>query len=376
MNLVEQLSTVSAETTSPGFTGAAISHAVLSPATPYPRPLPLLLEDPEIVPPWLAELHRAPKLPTPSPIRCYFIRDLLVVGHDVTFVDGRMCIGTEMIPAYRAAQIQGPHAALIEERLRLPTRVIEEPCFPIAADGVVYGHFLIEALPRLFAVKSVLGSVLPEYRVLVIKALPGWARTIMADVFDIKPDDLIEYDPSAERICLKQAIWPSLAITNDCMHVFNNRMVEWLFARFVTEGGLALQRIFIMRSFFRNPAMCDIGFENEHEVAEIAAREFGFCPLAPETLPWPDQIRLFAGARMIVGRYGSGLHNTLLCRPGARVGVIRFGNLVQSSISALRSQRLAYTVDGGERVPFSANIDHVRRVLEAVVNEGEKEAWN
>jgi capsular polysaccharide biosynthesis protein len=157
------------------------------------------------------------------------------------------------------------------------------------------------------------------------------------------------------------------------MHVFNNRMVERLLWRFGQPEGLVVKRLFLTRSFFRNPAMVDIGFENEHAVAQMAAQDFGFCPIAPETLPWPDQIRLFAGARVIAGRFGSALHNTIFCHPGARVGVIRFGNLIQSSISALRCQQLAYTVEGSDQTPFAANLDHVRRILATLVNDAEKE---
>jgi hypothetical protein len=367
MDVIDNLLALSVEVDHPNFERAAISHVVVSPAEPFPSPLPLLLENTEIVWPWLSQFHRGPNLPPPMPICCYLIRDLVMVGHDVLLLNGRLAVGPEAIPAYRSRQIQGDHHHVMQARFALPTKTIEEPCFPLASDGNVYGHFLIEAMARLYTVQHLLQGDLPAFKVLIVKTLPGWLRTILREVFGVRTENLIEYDPETERVWLKHAIWPGLSMVGDHMHSFTNRAVEDLLSRFAQSGGLVVEKIFLTRSFFRNPVMQDLGFENEHQVAELAAREFGFCPMAPETLPWTEQIKLFAGARVIAGRFGSGLHNALFCRPGARVGVIRFGNLVQSSISALRAQRLAYSVDGTEKLPFTANMEHVRRVFDALV---------
>jgi capsular polysaccharide biosynthesis protein len=300
-------------------------------------------------------------------MNCYFIRDLVLVEHDTPFIGGAMAVCTEMMPAYRAHLVQGDHSGLVADRLRLPCRTIDGPCFPLAADGNVYGHFLIEALARLHVVARLLRPVLPAYRILVIRGLPAWVRRIMSDVYQVQQSDLVEYDPEGERVLLPQAIWPSLPMSGDQFHPYMNLVIADLLANLSVGAGLHIERVFLSRMLFHNPVMHQRTFGNEQELAEIAVGEYGFCPIAPETIPWVEQVRLFANARAIIGRFGSGLHNALFARSGTQVGVLGFGNLVQSGISALRSQRLAYVTAGNDAVPFIVPPDLFRRLADAVL---------
>jgi hypothetical protein len=366
VDVIDNIETASVATESPGFSARAIQHVVLAGAQPFPRPLPLLESGPELVWDWLASSHSNPQLPPPRGINCYFVRDLLMVGHDTSFVGGRIAVGNEMIPAYRARLVTGNHRHLVAEKLQLRCKVIEEPCFPLAADGNVYGHFLIETLPRLHSVRRFLHSALPRYKVLIVASLPEWVRRIMSDVYGITAQDLIEYDPDRERVLLRQAIWPSLTVFQDRFHPYTDMVVSDLLAGLSVAGGLQIDRVFVSRVLFSNPVMHDRAVANEHELGAIAVREYGFCPIAPETLPWTEQVRLFANAGAVVGRFGSGLHNALFSRRGTRLGILRFGNLVQSGISALRQQRLAYITHGNDEVPYVVPVDLFRRMMDAV----------
>ena len=59
--------------------------------------------------------------------------------------------------------------------------------------------------------------------------------------------------------------------------------------------------------------------------AELAAQlsQMGFHIVAPQTMPFDEQVRIFMGARLIVGPYGSGLVNAAFAAPGAALCELR-----------------------------------------------------
>lgn len=60
---------------------------------------------------------------------------------------------------------------------------------------------------------------------------------------------------------------------------------------------------------------------NRDELAAFVARR-GWAVVAPETLSFDDQVRLFHRARLMVGPTGAALANLLFARPGCRIGVM------------------------------------------------------
>lgn len=368
-DVIKELAVISTEVGEPRFGAARVQHVVLAPPQRYFRPHPLLDESPDLVWPWLVKWHRAPCGLPPRGINCYFIENLTLVGHDTPLIDGATVVSVDAMPAYRARLVQGDHLPVVKRDLALPCRDIEGPCFPLAADGNVYGHFLIEALGRLHVVQRMLREDLPAFRILVVASLPDWVRTILTQTYGIPPDDIIEYDPQREHVRIRQAIWPALTMCGDMFHPFADYIMSDLLAwlRPTPTGGL--ERIFITRAFFHPRASAPKTFANDAEITDIAVHEYGFVPVAPECLPWFEQVRLFANARVVVGQFGSGLHNTLFSPRGAHVGALGFGNLVQSGISSLRRQHICYLTQGNEQVPFIASPDLFRRLVDSLLRD-------
>ena len=76
-----------------------------------------------------------------------------------------------------------------------------------------------------------------------------------------------------------------------------------------------------------------------------------------------------AGASVIVGAFGSGLHGAIFSGPGTRVASLGFHNLTQSMIADFRQQTVAYmTWEGDGPVgDFRVDEERFRRFLAAVV---------
>ncbi len=73
------------------------------------------------------------------------------------------------------------------------------------------------------------------------------------------------------------------------------------------------ERLFVSRSDSATRVMT-----NEAEAARLA-ETYGFTTIVPGAYRVADQIRLFRGARQVVGAHGAGLTNLGFCRPGTRV---------------------------------------------------------
>ncbi|MDY6804001.1 MAG: tetratricopeptide repeat protein [Cyanobacteriota bacterium] len=73
------------------------------------------------------------------------------------------------------------------------------------------------------------------------------------------------------------------------------------------------ERIYISRNRARYRRVL-----NEEEVISLLSK-YGFATIVPESIPWEEQIALFANAKAIVSPHGSGLTNIMFCQPGTKV---------------------------------------------------------
>jgi capsular polysaccharide biosynthesis protein len=366
--LIEDLSQISTEINEFKFGPGRVNHIRVAGPLPFLPPKPLLVTESEFAWDWLQRWHTAGAMPDPCMVNCYFIKDMTLLGHDTVALDRDIATGNEAIPQYRASQIRTSHADEVARQLELPCRIIEDICFPLAVDGNVYGHFLIETLPRLHLMMRHFHRYLPEFRILLKEGSPAWLWKILTDVYHIDPNRIITHNPQLEHVLLRKAIWPSLTVFSDYLHPINNSIINELVGEFGAGGRIGIKRLFITRSLFSNPVMQARPFLNESELVGISVKEFGCFPVAPETMSWSSQIKLFSEAELVVGQFGSGVHNTIFCKPGARVGVIRFGNLLQSNISALRDHEMAYIVENNDDNPFQVDPEIFRQFMRSLVN--------
>jgi capsular polysaccharide biosynthesis protein len=106
------------------------------------------------------------------------------------------------------------------------------------------------------------------------------------------------------------------------------------------------------------------------DAVEAAASKLGYEIVRPEQLLFSEQIRLFASARVVLGECGSGMHNTLYCAPGTRVGVVQSAtnqNFLQAQIALMKQQDIFYVIGKQDKQiehAFSVEIQDIRNVAE------------
>lgn len=328
----------------PGFTEARVARMIVAWAQKLPQPLPLVGDDSRLVDPWLGKYHGHGHNQASRDISCYFCRDIGVSGRGHLYLDRAIILSDEFVPNYWRQIITDTGGIDIDNEFSLPQRVIEEPTLVVSGHGVdVYGHFLIETLPKIMVARRALGGDIGSLRVLLEIGTPLWLLRILSDVLELDAEQFVVYDPLQERILLRQAVMPTLASFDGWFHPFCNLAIEeTIRLAGVEPNSIDVPRLFLSRALFFNPATEVRRCTNELRLAEIAAKEFGFALIAPESFPWRTQLGLFRNAKIVVGEFGSGLHSTLFSRPGTVVGSIGLASMGQSMIGALRQQHNAY----------------------------------
>ena len=223
------------------------------------------------------------------------------------------------------------------------------PVVTLVKPGVtVYGHWLLDTLPMIWHLRDAAERGLFDgwhaARFLVSSRTPEWAKAMIGLLFDIDRDRFIDFDDNAEVVRVRNLVVPGLLRVSPLISGAMNRFREYVIARtapLVSADARLPRELFISRANFAS----DVNrlLLNWSEVRDAAEAQ-GLAIVTPEKLTWPEQVAMFAGARIVLGEYGSGLHNALFgasdCIPV--VFATKKMNWSQSAISGLRGQRMIY----------------------------------
>lgn len=198
----------------------------------------------------------------------------------------------------------------------------------------VYGHWLLEGMPKLLLLRE-LRDRLPALRIALPRSLPAWTSTWITKLL---PDAAIElYDDRTSYLHCRTLLAPTL-ITDPVHHLFHPHFAQLLASiEPPLTSSVRRARLYVSRS---SPSIYR-RLSNEAEIEDIAATE-GLEVVKPDTLFIDEQIALFARAEIIVGEFGSAMHNTLFSPPDARVLCLNWINGLQSRIAQLKQHRVGY----------------------------------
>ena len=286
-----------------------------------------------------------------------------------------------LIPEYleqnRLAQTRFP------ERIKSPTvtlahmkaaPVIEKPCIYLGDLRDHFGHFLLESLARAWCLEQAdaatallfHGSTEPErlgsFAHDIFRALGGSLSRIKVVRADLRVGHLI---------VPKSQYWAGLKASPGMCVVFDR--IRETMARGRTNRGATPTRVYFTRRnlasepeppWHRRPIL------NEDE-AEAVFRKRGFEILAPESLPFEDQVAIAANATHIAGASGSALHLVLFNgNPRTRLIELRTKHAVnQLMINTIRGvQGFHIWCVKGPVSPLHKvlDIDAVERALEEI----------
>ena len=250
------------------------------------------------------------------------------------------------------------HFRAIAARLSDLRRVdVEEPVVLLTGMGhQMYGHWLVDFLPKLFLLDRA-GHDITRLRYLLPADTPDFAR-IWLGLLGIGADRLVVYDRTRDRVACRRLLVPTalrfVSRASPLMRQARRFLLDraapgsrWRFGRRRERQGT--EKILISRS--DNADTLNRRTLAERARFEETALARGFTPVRPERLSVPEQIALFRSAGTIVGEYGSGLHGSLFAPPGTTVVALRDNGLelgfLQSSIDHTLGHAGGYVIGSG-----------------------------
>ncbi len=189
-------------------------------------------------------------------------------------------------------------------------------------------------MPKLLLLRAI-ADRLPPFRIVLPRASPAWLSNWVTLILPQAPIEI--YDDLSEYVHCEKLLSPTLLMHPQ--HFFHPELESLLdeLRGLVPATEVRHENIYISRSVpshFRN-------LINAAEIEEISRQE-GFTVIRPETMPIADQISLFASATVVVGEFGSALHNTLFSPQDTKVLCLNWINPLQSRIAHLKRQHVGY----------------------------------
>lgn len=215
-----------------------------------------------------------------------------------------------------------------------------------------YGSFLFRVLPKVRTMRA--NGLIGETCVAVAQQKPYRDLLILAGV----PDATIVLHDINTITRVDRLLVPSL----NNPHGYIDPESRRFFAELGRTGGATGlgRRIYVSRQKHNAAGWSTRVMVNEGEL--IARLEhMGFDIVEPERLDVKDQIATFAAADLVVGPSGSGMYNTLFCRPGTKVIDLQSERQWIYSYAAMyASLGLEYGIFVGKADPTDGNLVHRR----------------
>jgi capsular polysaccharide biosynthesis protein len=177
--------------------------------------------------------------------------------------------------------------------------------------GRHYGHFLLESLSATWSARLVAGVDHYVFHPFIFGAgvLPFAAALLEPQGIDLSKLVILDGPKRFERIVVPDR----MTKINYQIHC-GMRNVYAAIQNFVGNDPASPRRVFVSRARL-SPKR---GRVNNPE-AELLFAERGFVIVHPQELAIGEQVRLWSGCDVLAGFSGSGMHNTVFCRPGTRV---------------------------------------------------------
>jgi capsular polysaccharide biosynthesis protein len=286
----------------------------------------------------------AAQIDTPA-VGCYTLNDALVAPTGIAIKDGT---------AFHSEAFLHPRHLVVT----ISDRVNAERMDTVPVDGTVavlcgpahetYGHWLVDFLPRLWVLHQA-GYDLATLRYLVPADLRDFAAGLLR-LCGIRDEQLVRYQHWQSLLRVEQLLLPTgLRLGDRLAPSFAAATRFWLDRTPCGQGSAtARQGVYLTRRQGSERRLVN------RERMEAIAAEHGLTVLRPEEMGLSEQIAVFRSAGLIVGEYGSALHNSVFSGAGAIVcalrGTARHPSLVQSGIATAMGQDVAYVFGKTEGV--------------------------
>jgi len=183
-----------------------------------------------------------------------------------------------------------------------------------------------------------LGDAINDFVVLLPSDTPEFAIRLCALFFG--PLNFRLYDPDKVILRCDTVCLPTFPFSR--RHHFHSKVKNLLSAhRPKVRGG---RKLCISRRMVEGKTAGAVKNFRGRQLFEETAAYYGYELVFPETFSIADQVKMFNDAAVVIGEFGSALHNSIFCGPDTIIGAAGFFNDVQLRLCALTDQISIYLV--------------------------------
>jgi capsular polysaccharide biosynthesis protein len=268
---------------------------------------------------------------------CAFVRDLEVCGSGYLFHQGRFVREYVNISDTALRWLGQPEFG--DNPLTRPPAnrvVIEEPALLVFGPGSsVYGHWLLDFMPRIFIAQQLLGPGLDDFVLPLPSDSPDWIVRMIHTLCGIPQDRFRYYSRHHDVVVCARACLPSYGHSGRRGDYALHSLLREFYDQFGDPGAnRARRRICLSRRAQERQTYGVWRIFETRETMERMAAARGFEIVQPELLSFPEQIELIRSADCILGEHGSGMHAAVFAEPGTIIATVGAWNLHQFHISA------------------------------------------
>lgn len=283
------------------------------------------------------------------------------VGH--TFYNGRLVTQPADLSGV-AAEWHKITAESIPHRNRID---VAEPAITVITPGhKIYGHWLVDILPRLHVARAALGADFYKRVILLPSDTPKWAISLIHHLFDINLA-FRYYDIDMDILYCQDVCVPSFP---QSLRMNFHPIVRGLYDPFrASKPGE--RKLCVSRRNIEGKSSGVVKSFAQRDVFEEFALIHKFEIVYPEEMALPDQIAMMHSARVIVGEYGSALHGSVFAAPGTIVGATGPFNQTQMRICAMSQQSSIYLAPPSWEtnngvLEYGCEIPHIANMFNAI----------
>ena len=308
------------------------------------------------------------KVKNSPPVFIYSVDDVKIFGHGlIVDFDGDRIFDHRAIPEVGRLDHGFNKKILIEKDKIFESKSelikknldekVEYAVLSQAGQGV-YGHWLVDILPRLALMEScgfdgryVLHEPIPRF---------GWE---LIDEFGIKRNRFISFDPENEFISIKKAWIPGgVRAGNSFSRV---SLLAFQRVRKYSINHSLPKKIYVSRANFRGKNQI---IENRFLLENLAVKN-GFKIIHPEEKSISEQIQIFSSAQFIAGEYGSAMHNSIFSPSSSKILVLQSSehlHFIQAGLCHVIGQSIGFVFGDAEKNSrnFSVNLSDAATAFE------------
>lgn len=274
------------------------------------------------------------------------MNNICLSGHACLWSEGRFITFDSYLSfvaesEYRAGHWRKPNAENI-------TRVIEDDVIVAFSAGYgCYGHYIVDDLPRIGAIKKHLGSEFHDKKFIIPAKTPQWGIELLEHFFEISKDSIIFFDHENDLFHLNSVILSSYPSREYKFHRFIKEFYDGIPKNI--NGGKPSRRICLSRKLWEERKVNQRIFLQQDLFEEMAVAR-GFEIIRPEKLSISEQIDLMANTACQVGEHGSAQHASVFNPFGMIVGTLNPLTEVQVNLGRIYNDKnfLCYA-DGVDR---------------------------